>query len=84
MFLLTLTQLWHTDPVMCALDQLSSVLSQSKCFIAVLILGITALISLVGSVVASTTALVQQVHTAYHVNSLSKKMCLWPCLLRNI
>lgn len=57
-----------------ALQEINLVLSRSKCFVASLILGITALIAIVESFTASTVALVQQVHTTHHVNQLTKNV----------
>ena len=62
---------WYTDPGLAALQAIKQALTRPKRFIAALILGITALIAIIGSVAASATALVQQVHTAQHVNHLS-------------
>ena len=45
-----------------------------KWFVAALILGITALIGIVSSFPISTTALVQEIHTANHVRKLTQNI----------
>lgn len=62
------------DPGLRALDLINQALDRRKWFIAALILGISALIGIMGSIAASTTALVKEVHTAHHVNQLSQNI----------
>ena len=49
-------------------------LIRPKRFVAALILGITALIAILASFTLSTTALVQQQHTAHFVNDMHKNI----------
>ncbi|KAG3259718.1 hypothetical protein H1C71_029318 [Ictidomys tridecemlineatus] len=65
-----LDSIWYDDPGLQVLDLVNQALIRPKCFVAALILGIAAL----GSIVASTTTLVKEVHTAHHVNQLSKNI----------
>ena len=67
---------WYEDPALFALEQTVRSLSRPKRFITGLILGITALIAILGSVAASAASLAKQVHTANHVNSLTKNISL--------
>lgn len=67
---------WYEDSVIFASQHGANALSDPKRFIAELILGITARIAIVGSVAVSTTALIQQIYTANHVNTLSKKVSM--------
>uniref|UniRef100_UPI004038BE72 inactive serine protease 35 isoform X1 n=1 Tax=Callospermophilus lateralis TaxID=76772 RepID=UPI004038BE72 len=69
-----LDSVWYDDPGLQALDSVNQALIRPKRFVATLILGISALIGIIGSIVASTTALVKEVHTAHHVNQLSKNI----------
>lgn len=54
----------------------TQLLLRAKKFDAALILGISALITVITSFSLSTIALTQQVHTAHHVNELSKNVSL--------
>ena len=65
-----LTESWYDDPGVEILITVNELL-RPKRFVAALILGITALISIITSLALSTTALVQAIHTASHVNDLS-------------
>ncbi|XP_048645812.1 endogenous retrovirus group K member 7 Env polyprotein-like isoform X1 [Marmota marmota marmota] len=69
-----LDSIWYDDPGLQALDLVNQALIRPKRFVAALILGISALIGIIGSMVASTTTLVKEVHTAHHVNQLSKNI----------
>ena len=51
-------------------------LIRPKRFVAALILGITALIAILTSFVLSTTALVQQLHTAHFVNDKHRNISI--------
>lgn len=42
--------------------------------VGALIIGITALIAIIGAVAASTTTLIQKIHTAQHVDQLTKNI----------
>ena len=66
----TLKETWYDDPGTELLKKLNE-LMRPKRFVAALILGITALISIITVLAVSTTALVQEIHTASHVNDLS-------------
>ncbi|XP_037374286.1 endogenous retrovirus group K member 13-1 Env polyprotein-like isoform X1 [Talpa occidentalis] len=70
----SLQQPWYDDIGLYTLQLVGQGLRRSKRFVAALILGITALIAIISSVAVSTTALVQQVHTASHVNDLSRNI----------
>ncbi|XP_044912517.1 endogenous retrovirus group K member 7 Env polyprotein-like isoform X2 [Felis catus] len=67
------TDSWHENSGLEALQKLDS-LMRPKRFIAALILGITALITIVTSLTVSTIALAQEVHTAHFTNELSKNV----------
>lgn len=66
---------WFDDPGLYILQKLDALI-RPKRFVAALILGITALISIITSLALSTAALVQEVHTAYHANELSHNISL--------
>ena len=66
----TLKETWYDNPGTEILRKLNE-LMKPKRFVATLILGITALISIITALAISTTALVQEIHTASHVNDLS-------------
>lgn len=66
---------WYEDPRLQVLQIVTNALVRSKCVVAELILGVTALIAILGSFAASTTTLVQDMHTAHHVD-LSKNVSL--------
>ncbi|XP_054550850.1 uncharacterized protein LOC119244467 isoform X2 [Talpa occidentalis] len=70
----SLQQPWYDDIGLYTLQLVGQGLRRSKRFVAALILGITALIAIISSVAVSTTTLVQQVHTASHVNDLSRNI----------
>lgn len=61
---------WYDDPGTEVLKTVNE-LFRPKRFVAALILGITAIINIITSLAFSTTALVQEIHTASHVNDLS-------------
>lgn len=65
-----LTESWYDDPGVEILKTVNELL-RPKRFVAALILGITALISIITSLALSTTVPVQEIHTASHVNDLS-------------
>ena len=66
---------WYEDTGLYILQKLDALI-RPKRFIAALILGITALISIISSLTLSTTALVQEIHIASHVNQLSHNISL--------
>lgn len=69
---ISLSQPWFGDPDIYALDPITNALSRPKRLVAALLLEITNLIGSLGPLTSSTTALVQQGHTAEHVSQLSK------------
>ena len=64
---------WFDDYALNVLYELNGLISQPKRFITALIVGITALISIIASVTVPAVALSKEVHTASFVNQLSKK-----------
>lgn len=71
-----LTEPWYENRADYIIDSFKHHLSRPRRFVAALILGITALISIIASLAASTTALVQEIHTAHTVDSLSRNISL--------
>ncbi|XP_037067003.1 uncharacterized protein LOC119089130 [Peromyscus leucopus] len=67
---------WYEDPALFALEYIADSLSRPKRLVAAIFLGIAALIAIITTVAASATALTQQIHTAHHVNSLSKNVSM--------
>lgn len=65
---------WYDDPGIQVLQFVNHALNCPKWFVAALILRITALITLISSFALSATALVQKIHTANHVDTLSKNV----------
>jgi len=63
---------WYDDPGMYTIQLVDKALRRPKRFIAALILGITALIGIISSFAISTTALVQEIHTAHHMDRLTQ------------
>ena len=55
---------WLDDYALKVLYELNGLISQSKRFIAALVMGITALIVIIASVMVSAVALSKEVHTA--------------------
>lgn len=76
LLLINLSSLWYEDPAIFALEHVVDSLSCPEGFTVALMPGATALIAIIGSTTASATALAQQIHTANHVNSLSKNISL--------
>lgn len=66
---------WYDNSAMQVLNILNE-LVRPKRFVAALILGITALISILTTFAVATTALVKEVHTAQFVNSLNQNVTL--------
>ena len=64
---------WFDDYALKVLYEFNGLISQTKRFIAALIVGITALIAIIASVMASALALSKEVHTALFADQLSKK-----------
>ena len=64
---------WFENSGLQALKRLKELI-RPKRFVAALILGITALIAILTSFTLSTTALVQQQHTAHFVNDMHKNI----------
>lgn len=62
---------WYDAAALHAFQSVPIALSHSRCFILSLILVIIPFIILIGSLPASTTMLVQQIHAADHINYLS-------------
>lgn len=69
-----LEEQWYDDPGMYAIQLVDNALHRPKRFIAALILGITALTGIINSFAISTTALVQEVHTANNVDKLTQNI----------
>ena len=65
---------WLDDLALKVLYEFNSLISQPKRFIAALIVGITALIAIIASVMVSAVALSKEVHTASFVYQLSKNV----------
>ena len=65
---------WLDDLALKVLYEFNSLISQPKRFIAALIVGITALIAIIASVMVSAVALSKDVHTASSVDQLSKNV----------
>ena len=61
------------DYALKVLYEFNGLISQTKRFIAALIVGITALIAIIASVMVSALALSKEVHTALFADQLSKK-----------
>lgn len=66
---------WYDHSVILALKKLHA-LMRPKQFVATLVLGIIALISIFAPIAISTAALFKEVHTASHVNDLSRYVSL--------
>ncbi|XP_052585803.1 endogenous retrovirus group K member 13-1 Env polyprotein-like [Peromyscus californicus insignis] len=64
---------WYDNSALQVLRQLHELI-RPKRFVAALILGITALISIITTFAIATTALVQEIHTAQFVNDLNKNI----------
>ncbi|XP_049996119.1 endogenous retrovirus group K member 25 Env polyprotein-like [Alexandromys fortis] len=64
---------WYDNSAMQVLNTLNELI-RPKRFVAVLILGITTLISILTTFAMATTALVQEIHTAHYVNALNKNI----------
>ncbi|XP_037704039.1 endogenous retrovirus group K member 13-1 Env polyprotein-like isoform X1 [Choloepus didactylus] len=75
---------WYDSPGLQALQEVNYALKRQKRIIGAIIVGITALISIIGAVVAVTTALVQEVHTARYVDALSRNVMLALAAQENI
>ena len=67
---------WFDDYALKALSELNGLISRPKRFIAALIVGITALIAIIASVMVSAVALSKGVHTASFVDQLSKNVSI--------
>ncbi|XP_039096226.1 endogenous retrovirus group K member 8 Env polyprotein-like isoform X1 [Hyaena hyaena] len=65
---------WYDDYGLQVLQEINYALIRPKRFIGALILGITALIAIIGSMAASTVSLVQDIHTAQHVDQLTRNV----------
>ena len=65
---------WFDDYALKVLYEFNGLISQPKRFIAALIVGITALIAIIASVMVSAVALSKEVHTASFVDQLSKNV----------
>lgn len=66
---------WFDNSRIQTLERLNEFI-RPKRFVAALILGITALIAVLTSFALSTTAPVQQLHTAYFVNDMLKNISI--------
>nr|XP_045012935.1 endogenous retrovirus group K member 25 Env polyprotein-like [Jaculus jaculus] len=75
---------WFSNPGIEALHRAMVLITRPKRFVATLILGITALIGIISSFSLSTTSLVKEIHTANHVNQLSKNVSLALMIQENI
>ena len=64
---------WFEDYALKVLYEFNVLISRPKIFIAALIVGITALIAIIASVMVSALALSKEVHTALFADQLSKK-----------
>ena len=64
---------WYDNSALRVLTSLNDLI-RPKRFAAALILGITALISILTTFAVATTALVQEIHTAHYVNALNKNI----------
>ena len=64
---------WFENSGLQTLKRLNELI-RPKRFVAALILGITALIAILTTLTISTTALVQQLHTAHFVNDMHKNI----------
>ena len=69
-----ITEEWYDNHGLAVLQQLRDLMIRPKRFIGLLILGITALITAITSVAVATVSLTQQIHTANHVNQLSRNV----------
>ena len=67
---------WFEDYALKILYEFNGLISQSKRFIAALIMGITALIAIIASVMVSAVALSKEVHAASFVDQLSKNVSI--------
>ena len=65
---------WFDDYALKVLYEFNGLISRPKRFIAALIVGITALIAIIASVMVSAIALSKEVHTASFVDQLSKNV----------
>ncbi|XP_037053515.1 endogenous retrovirus group K member 13-1 Env polyprotein-like [Peromyscus leucopus] len=66
---------WYDNSALQVLNTLRDLI-RPKRFVAALILGITALISIITTYAVATTALVQEIHTAHYVNTLNKNVTM--------
>lgn len=66
---------WYDNSALQVLNTLRDLI-RPKRFVAALILGITALISIITTFAVATTALVQEIHTAHYVNTLNKNVTM--------
>ncbi|XP_037054157.1 endogenous retrovirus group K member 13-1 Env polyprotein-like isoform X1 [Peromyscus leucopus] len=66
---------WYDNSALQVLSTLRDLI-RPKRFVAALILGISALISIITTFAIATTALVQEIHTAHYVNTLSKNITM--------
>ncbi|XP_043328041.1 endogenous retrovirus group K member 7 Env polyprotein-like [Cervus canadensis] len=69
------TGIWYDNYELLVLQQVKELL-RSRRLIGLLILGISALIASIASVTVAAVSLLQQAHTAWHVNDLSKNVSL--------
>ena len=67
---------WFDDYALKVLYEFNGLISQPKRFIAALIVGITALIAIIASVMVSAVALSKEVHAASFVDQLSKNVSI--------
>ncbi|XP_037693316.1 uncharacterized protein LOC119534829 isoform X2 [Choloepus didactylus] len=71
-----LTEPRYDGPGLQALQEVNHALQRKKRIIGAIILGITALISIIEAITAATTALIQGIHTANYVDNLSRNISL--------
>ncbi|XP_054547642.1 endogenous retrovirus group K member 13-1 Env polyprotein-like [Talpa occidentalis] len=74
---------WFDNSALQIIQEVSALI-RPKRFVASLILGILALIAIVTSLTVSSVALVQEVHTAHHVNDLTRNVSLALATQRDI
>ena len=67
---------WFNDYALKVLYEFNGLISRPKRFIAPLVVGITALIAIIASVMVSAVALSKEVHTASFVDQLSKNVSI--------
>ena len=65
---------WFDDYALKVLYELNGLISQPKRFIAALVVGITALIAIIASVMFSAVVLSKETHTSLFVDQLSKNV----------